>query len=74
MGCLIILYMFQIRIGPNGTEIKKIVYDGIKWTNYSAATRKLLVTLFTRQVLATHSLTGKKSPAFLHSSKQPKAK
>ncbi|XP_047992766.1 uncharacterized protein LOC125231363 [Leguminivora glycinivorella] len=33
-------------------------------TSYTSATRKLLTSVFTRRELATHSLTGKSSPAF----------
>lgn len=54
----------MIEIGSKGTQISQTVYDSINWMSYTAATRKLLITLFPRKMLATHSLTGKPSPAF----------
>lgn len=51
-----------VSIGPNRTKLPSDVYLGIDWGSYKAATRKLLVTLFPREVLATHSLTGRPSP------------
>lgn len=54
--------MGQIVIGNNQTTVQRWVMDQIKWTSHSHATRKLLTTLFTREVLASHSLTGKPSP------------
>uniref|UniRef100_A0A336LU01 CSON007952 protein n=1 Tax=Culicoides sonorensis TaxID=179676 RepID=A0A336LU01_CULSO len=54
----------QVTIGPNNTKIQGDVYKSIDWSSYKAATRKLLVTLFPREILATHSLTGRPSPAF----------
>ncbi|KAH0815622.1 hypothetical protein GEV33_007169 [Tenebrio molitor] len=62
----------MVQIGSGGTKISRHVYSSIKWASYSAATRKLLITLFPREVLATHSLTGKPSPAFISSNKQTK--
>lgn len=53
-----------VSIGPGKTKVSVSAYQSINWTNYSAATRKLLLLLFPRNVLATHSLTGKPSPAF----------
>lgn len=52
----------EVTIGTNGTKVHRTVLDTVKWTSHSNATRKLLSTLFTREVLATHSLTGKPSP------------
>lgn len=52
----------RIVIGNNQTTVFRWVMDQIKWTSHSHATRKLLTTLFTREVLASHSLTGKPSP------------
>ncbi|KAJ3645451.1 hypothetical protein Zmor_023106 [Zophobas morio] len=62
----------MVQIGSGGTKIPRQVYNSITWTSYSSATRKLLITLFPRSVLATHSLTGKPSPAFISSNKQTK--
>ncbi|XP_044253162.1 uncharacterized protein LOC123004113 [Tribolium madens] len=62
----------MVQIGSGGTKIPRQVYNSIKWASYSAATRKLLITLFPRSILATHSLTGKPSPAFISSNKQTK--
>lgn len=58
-------------IGPNNTLVKKQVLRAINWTNYKAATRKLLMTLFSREVLASHTLTGRPSPAFMGDRAKP---
>lgn len=55
----------DIIIGSNGTKVHKTILDSIKWSSHSHATRKLLSALFTREVLATHSLTGKPSPGII---------
>ncbi|KAL5293134.1 hypothetical protein ACFFRR_011731 [Megaselia abdita] len=52
-------------IGPSGTSIGRHFYNTIQWSSSSAATRQLLVNIFPGEVLATHTLTGKPSPAFL---------
>lgn len=52
-------------IGPNGTSIGRHLYNSIQWNSSSASTRQLLVNIFPGEVLATHTLTGKPSPAFL---------
>lgn len=51
--------------GPSGTSIGRHFYSSIQWSSSSAATRQLLVNIFPGEVLATHTLTGKPSPAFL---------
>lgn len=48
-------------IGENGTKIPKIIFDQMRWDSPTYATQKLLITLFPRTVLASHSLTGKQS-------------
>lgn len=54
-----------VKIGPNGTEISaKAFYDDISWTTAAVATRALLAIIFSPDILATHTLTGKPSPAF----------
>lgn len=58
-------------IGPNNTMVKKQVLRSINWNNYKAATRKLLMTLFTREKLASHTLTGRPSPAFMGDRAKP---
>ncbi|CAH2008228.1 unnamed protein product [Acanthoscelides obtectus] len=55
----------KVQIGSNATKIDRTVYDAVNWSSYTAATRKLLITVFPRKVLATHSLTGRPSPAFV---------
>nr|CAI5837396.1 unnamed protein product [Callosobruchus analis] len=52
-----------VQIGSSGTKVEKHIFDSINWNSYTAATRKLLISLFPRKILATHSLTGKPSPA-----------
>lgn len=61
----------ETAIGPNNTMVKKQVLRAINWTNYKAATRKLLMTLFTREKLASHTLTGRPSPAFMGDRAKP---
>nr|CAH7734480.1 unnamed protein product [Callosobruchus chinensis] len=58
-------FKVKVQIGPSGTKIEKNIFDSINWNSYTAATRKLLISLFPRKILATHSLTGKPSPAFI---------
>ncbi|KAJ8712423.1 hypothetical protein PYW07_005265 [Mythimna separata] len=55
-----------VPIGTGKTLIHKDKFKKVKWDSYSHATRTLLIAYFSRRVLATHSLTGKKSPAFQH--------
>ncbi|XP_073826146.1 early boundary activity 2 isoform X2 [Musca autumnalis] len=51
-------------LGPNGTEIDARSYSSIIWASSASATRQLLGFVFSSDVLATHTLTGKPSPAF----------
>ncbi|XP_045523551.1 protein insensitive-like [Pieris brassicae] len=44
--------------------VPKDVLANIKWESYKNATRKLLTAVFPREALATHSMSGKPSPAF----------
>ncbi|CAB3230848.1 unnamed protein product [Arctia plantaginis] len=53
-----------VPIGSGLTLIPREKYKRINWKSYTIATRSLLVAVFPRRVLATHSLTGKASPAF----------
>ncbi|KAH8402974.1 hypothetical protein KR222_001985, partial [Zaprionus bogoriensis] len=53
-----------VSIGPNNTCVPASVFENINWSVSSLATRKLLVAIFDRETLATHSMTGKPSPAF----------
>uniref|UniRef100_A0A1A9WKK3 BEN domain-containing protein n=1 Tax=Glossina brevipalpis TaxID=37001 RepID=A0A1A9WKK3_9MUSC len=54
----------MVSIGPNNTRIPAEIYEAMSWNSASIATRKLLMAIFDRQTLATHSMTGKPSPAF----------
>lgn len=54
----------MVSLGPNDTRIPAKVIDNMNWTSASIATRKLLMAAFDRKILATHSMTGKPSPAF----------
>lgn len=54
----------MVSIGPNNTRIPAKVYESMNWNSASIATRKLLMAIFDRKTLATHSMTGKPSPAF----------
>ncbi|XP_050348183.1 uncharacterized protein LOC126772048 [Nymphalis io] len=55
-----------IPIGSGKTVIHKDKYRKLNWKSYTMATRSLLLATFSRRILATHSLTGKRSPAFLN--------
>lgn len=55
----------EVVIGPNNTTVTRNVLTNINWNSHTAATRRLLRAKFTREVLATHSLTGKPSPGML---------
>ncbi|XP_037927525.1 protein insensitive [Teleopsis dalmanni] len=54
----------MISIGPNNTRVPAKVFESINWASASIATRKLLMQIFDRETLASHSMTGKPSPAF----------
>ncbi|XP_063365864.1 early boundary activity protein 1-like [Cydia amplana] len=54
----------MVPIGEGYATVPARVLKQIDWNSYTSATRKLLTSVFTRRVLATHSLTGKSSPAF----------
>ncbi|XP_035444038.2 protein insensitive-like [Spodoptera frugiperda] len=47
-----------------GTMVPKHAYENINWACYKIATRSLLRLTFPKQILATHCLSGRKSPAF----------
>ncbi|XP_039756535.1 early boundary activity protein 1-like isoform X2 [Pararge aegeria] len=53
-----------VPIGDGNAEVPSRLLKNMDWTSYTTATRKLLTAVFSRTVLATHSLTGKPSPAF----------
>ncbi|ALC38037.1 CG9883 [Drosophila busckii] len=55
---------FGYVLGPNGTQITANEYGQVFWTNAPVATRCLLAVVFSSDELATHTLTGKPSPAF----------
>ncbi|KAH8267437.1 hypothetical protein KR018_002349 [Drosophila ironensis] len=59
-------------LGPNGTQITANQYAEVFWTNAPVATRCLLCVVFTSDELATHTLTGKPSPAFYGRERPPK--
>ncbi|CAH2231599.1 jg14322 [Pararge aegeria aegeria] len=53
-----------VPIGSGKTLIHKDKFRKVNWRSYTIATRALLLATFPRRILATHSLTGKRSPAF----------
>nr|XP_013189759.1 unnamed protein product [Amyelois transitella] len=53
-----------VSIGSGKTLLHKDKFMKVNWKSYTVATRTLLMALFPRRILATHSLTGKRSPAF----------
>lgn len=62
-----------VEIGANGTKVLKKFLMELNWRNTGAAiTRKLLSRIFHHNTLATHTLTGKPSPAFLDMNKPEK--
>lgn len=63
-----------VQIGANGTTIPVEVFNSIDWSHPAAATRKVLMSVFDRQTLAFHTLTGKPSPAFMDCAKPLKNK
>ncbi|XP_061379224.1 early boundary activity protein 2-like [Danaus plexippus] len=54
----------SVPIGDGNAVVPARLFRHMDWTSYTNATRKLLTAVFSRKVLATHSLTGKPSPAF----------
>ncbi|XP_059052696.1 uncharacterized protein LOC131847220 [Achroia grisella] len=54
----------MVPIGNGYAKIPARFLNEIDWNSYTTATRQLLQAVFSRKVLATHSLTGKQSPAF----------
>ncbi|XP_031764684.2 uncharacterized protein LOC116412900 [Galleria mellonella] len=54
----------MVSIGSGYATIPARFLNEIDWNSYTTATRQLLKSVFSRKVLATHSLTGKRSPAF----------
>ncbi|XP_011293531.2 protein insensitive-like [Musca domestica] len=54
----------MVILGPNGTAVDSRSYSSIIWSSSASATRQLLSFVFTADILATHTLTGKPSPAF----------
>jgi hypothetical protein len=64
----------DVQIGSNKTLVQAHILRSIDWRNYKTATRKLLVSLFSRETLATKSLTGRPSPAFHDRNKPVKGK
>lgn len=52
----------EVILGTNNTTVARSVLANINWNSHTAATRRLLRAKFSREILATHSLTGKPSP------------
>ncbi|CAK1549711.1 unnamed protein product [Leptosia nina] len=53
-----------VPIGDGNAVVPATLLKNMDWTSYTNSSRKLLTAVFPRNVLATHSLTGKRSPAF----------
>ncbi|XP_050348085.1 early boundary activity protein 2-like isoform X4 [Nymphalis io] len=60
----------MVSIGNGNVTVPARLMAEIDWTSHTSATRRLLQAVFPRRILATHSLTGKQSPAFAN--KPPK--
>ncbi|XP_028031663.1 protein insensitive-like [Bombyx mandarina] len=54
----------MVPIGFGNTRVSAKVLNKIDWKSHTTATRQLLQAVFSRKTLATHTLTGKQSPAF----------
>ncbi|XP_049875897.1 protein insensitive-like [Pectinophora gossypiella] len=54
----------QVPIGDGNAKVPSSLLNRLNWSSYTNVTRKLLTAVFSRNVLATHSLTGRPSPAF----------
>uniref|UniRef100_A0A182IPE2 BEN domain-containing protein n=1 Tax=Anopheles atroparvus TaxID=41427 RepID=A0A182IPE2_ANOAO len=61
----------MVSIGAHGTLVKQSALQKINWSNYKSATRKLLMEVFGREKLATHSLSGRPSPALRGNADKP---
>uniref|UniRef100_A0A0K8W2H8 BEN domain-containing protein n=1 Tax=Bactrocera latifrons TaxID=174628 RepID=A0A0K8W2H8_BACLA len=62
-----------VQIGPHGTRVSEEDLANINETEASIATRQLMSMIFDRATLATHTLSGKPSPAFLDRARPLKA-
>ncbi|XP_050682073.1 protein insensitive-like [Leptidea sinapis] len=62
----------MVSLGDGNALVPARLIKYMDWSSYTNVTRKLLTAVFSRKVLATHSLTGKPSPAFPN--KPPKKK
>nr|XP_013189680.1 unnamed protein product [Amyelois transitella] len=60
----------MVPIGNGIAVVPARLLNEIDWNSYTTATRQLLQAIFPRRTLATHSLTGRPSPAFMN--KPPK--
>ncbi|XP_041963513.1 early boundary activity protein 2-like [Alosa sapidissima] len=63
-------YYVSVHIGPS-TSITQHQYGSIKWFNAKKATKDLLLAVFGRSILASHSYTGKQSNAFRTKAAKP---
>ncbi|XP_052896790.1 uncharacterized protein LOC128303769 [Anopheles moucheti] len=61
----------MVAIGSNNTMVCSTVLENIKWVSYKYATRKLLQAVIPRNVLATHSLSGRPCPSHLSFTDKP---
>lgn len=52
----------EVVLGTNNTTVPRSLLLTINWSSHTSATRTLLLNKFSRDILATHSLTGKQSP------------
>lgn len=47
-----------IRIGNNNTTLPNRILASMNWSSHNSVTQRLLFVKFTREILATHSLTA----------------
>lgn len=59
-----------VAIGPNRTTISAALLNNIDWQSHTVATRQLLRHKFSREMLATHTLSGKSWPNYTANKEQ----
>ncbi|XP_049875896.1 protein insensitive-like [Pectinophora gossypiella] len=53
-----------VSIGDGIAKVPSSLLNRLNWSSSTNVTRKLRIAVFSRNILATHSLTGRPSPAF----------
>ncbi|EAU75959.2 AGAP009151-PA, partial [Anopheles gambiae str. PEST] len=61
----------KVPLGSNNTLVPKRALEAVRWHSYKFGTRKLLQMLFTRETLASCSLSGRPCPARINEVDRP---